>query len=107
MVLCTYCGLSFPDKIQLRGHCQTEEHQRVIMSDEGREWHWRAPTRGLKSDTYALCESFRDTGKCRYGDQCVEAHGQEELSEWQERFEYRRMKLQRACEKELYGKYNL
>lgn len=44
------------------------------------------------------------TGVCRYGAQCVEAHGPEELAEWKERFEYRRMKIQRACEKELYGK---
>ena len=28
----------------------------------------------------------------------------DELNEWKERFEYRKMKLQRACEKELYGK---
>lgn len=41
---------------------------------------------------------------CHYGHQCVEAHGNEELQEWKERFEYRKMRLQRACEKELYGK---
>lgn len=41
---------------------------------------------------------------CKYGAQCVEAHGVEELTEWKERFEYRRMKLQRASENKLYGK---
>lgn len=45
-----------------------------------------------------------DNGTCHYGNQCVEAHGQDELLEWQERFEYRKMRMQRACEKELFGK---
>lgn len=35
--------------------------------------------------------------------QCVEAHGSEELLEWQERFKYREMKLSRARDKELFG----
>lgn len=34
----------------------------------------------------------------------MDAHGTEELAEWRERFEYRRMKMQRASEKQLYGK---
>lgn len=60
--------------------------------------------RGLTADAYLLCEIFQEKGCCRYGAQCVDAHGPEELSEWSERFEYRRMKLQRASEKQLYGK---
>lgn len=54
----------------------------------------------------SLCEAFMDGGEnaCRYGAQCVEAHGVEELAEWKHRFEYRRMRLERAAEKELYGK---
>lgn len=32
---CTYCALTFSDKAALRAHCSTEDHQRVIMSDEG------------------------------------------------------------------------
>lgn len=102
--VCTYCSLSFRDRIELRSHCQTETHQTMIMSDEGRDWRWRPPPRGFSSDVYSACESWTETGVCRYGAQCVEAHGPEELAEWKERFEYRRMKLQRACEKELYGK---
>jgi hypothetical protein len=103
--VCSYCCLSFSDRSELRVHCQSESHQTIIMSDEGRDWKWRPPPRGLTSDAYTLCESWEDGGgSCRYGAQCVEAHGTEELSEWRERFEYRRMKLQRACEKELYGK---
>lgn len=100
---CTYCGITFNDKMQLRGHCQTAEHQRMIMSDEGRDWLWRAPPRGFSSDNYTICETFLDTGTCRYGNQCIEAHGEEELNEWKERFEYRKMKLKKAYDKELYG----
>lgn len=51
-----------------------------------------------------LCETFSETGGCSYGNQCVEAHGEEELVEWKERFEYRKVKLQKARDKELYGK---
>ncbi|RZF36020.1 hypothetical protein LSTR_LSTR005836 [Laodelphax striatellus] len=101
---CTYCCLTFVDRNELRSHCQSEAHQTVIMSDEGRDWKWRPPPRGYTSETYSLCEAWADNGLCRYGAQCVEAHGAQELNEWRERFQYRRMKLQRACEKELYGK---
>lgn len=70
----------------------------------GRDWKWRPPPRGYTADSYGLCESYADNSVCHYGNQCVEAHGVEELQEWKERFEYRKMRLQRACEKELYGK---
>lgn len=33
---CTYCGIGFIDRIELMAHCQTESHQIVIMSDEGK-----------------------------------------------------------------------
>nr|CAD7397005.1 unnamed protein product [Timema cristinae] len=100
--VCSYCCLTFSERAELRAHCQSQAHQTVIMSDEGRDWKWRPPPRGLTADHYTLCESWADS--CRYGAQCVEAHGAEELAEWRERFEYRRMKMQRACEKELFGK---
>ncbi|KAK6630750.1 hypothetical protein RUM44_002919 [Polyplax serrata] len=101
---CSYCSLKFHDITSLRSHCLTGSHQTVIMSDEGRDWKFRPPPRGLTADAYLLCEIFQEKGCCRYGAQCVDAHGPEELSEWSERFEYRRMKLQRASEKQLYGK---
>lgn len=43
---CTYCCMTFSNRNDLRSHCQTESHQRVIMSDEGRDWKWRPPPRG-------------------------------------------------------------
>lgn len=52
-----------------------------------------------------MCEEYKEkNGNCRYGEKCVDAHGTEELAEWKDRFEYRCMKMQRASEKELYGK---
>ncbi|XP_075164275.1 helicase with zinc finger isoform X2 [Haematobia irritans] len=101
---CSYCAITFNSRNELRQHCQTEAHQNVIMSDEGRDWKWRPPPRGFTLDSYSLCESWAESQLCHYGNQCVEAHGQDELNEWKERFEYRRMRLQKACEKELYGK---
>jgi len=49
---CTYCGISFHLENQLRAHCATENHQTVIMSDEGRDWKWRPPPRGFSSECY-------------------------------------------------------
>lgn len=75
-----------------------------LSTPPGRDWTGRPPPRGHAADTYTLCDAFQDTGICHYGLQCVEAHGADELAEWRERFEYRRMRLQRASETELYGK---
>ncbi|CAH0546095.1 unnamed protein product [Brassicogethes aeneus] len=102
---CIYCNVLFNDKAELRAHCQTETHETLVMSDEGRDWRWRPPPRGFKSDNYALCHNWRDAQSCRYGGQCVEAHGVDELKEWKQRFKYREMKLLRAKEKEMFGSY--
>nr|CAI5864892.1 unnamed protein product [Callosobruchus analis] len=104
LVSCIYCNVSFVDKSELRAHCQTETHEMMIMSDDGRDWFWRPPPRGFKFDDYLLCDNWKETASCRYGTQCVQAHGEEELAEWKERFRYREMKIQRAREKELFGK---
>ncbi|XP_063697246.1 probable helicase with zinc finger domain [Culicoides brevitarsis] len=101
---CTYCGISFSDKTELRLHCQTQEHQNVLMSDEGREWKWRPPPRGHSAESYSLCDNFVENAICHYGNQCADAHGTDELNEWKERLEYRKTRLQRARETELYGK---
>ncbi|XP_066256079.1 probable helicase with zinc finger domain [Euwallacea similis] len=103
MHFCIYCNLHFKDRNQLRAHCQTESHESVVMSDEGHDWKWRPPPRGLKCNTYVLCQNWEDLRHCRFGIQCVQAHGKEELDEWNERFRYREMKFQRAREKELLG----
>ncbi|XP_056643763.1 probable helicase with zinc finger domain [Diorhabda sublineata] len=104
LVSCVYCNVTFSDKCELRAHCQTEAHEMTVMSDDGRDWRWRPPPRGVTSDAYLPCDNWREAGCCRYGLQCVRAHGEEELAEWRERFRYREMRMQRAKEKELFGK---
>lgn len=37
-VSCTYCSLHFNDRSELRAHCQTDEHQKILMSDEGKRF---------------------------------------------------------------------
>ncbi|KAF5278870.1 hypothetical protein FQR65_LT03559 [Abscondita terminalis] len=101
---CAYCNVTCRDKSELKIHCQSESHQTIIMSDEGRDWCWRPPPRGLNAEQYTRCRYWDERQICRFGAQCVEAHGEEELTEWKERYKYRQMKLQRAYEKELFGK---
>lgn len=36
-ITCTYCAITFRTRADLRQHCQTETHQNVIMSDEGKK----------------------------------------------------------------------
>ena len=100
---CSYCNVYFITKADLQTHCRSQDHQTTIMSDEGRDWSHRPPPRGLGAEDYTLCPTYRAAYTCRMGDQCVEAHSEAELAEWQERFEYRAMKLERAREKQLHG----
>lgn len=37
-IVCSYCAISFADRSELRSHCQSEGHQNVIMSDEGKSF---------------------------------------------------------------------
>lgn len=37
-IVCSYCAISFADRSELRSHCQSEGHQNVIMSDEGKQF---------------------------------------------------------------------
>lgn len=34
---CSYCSLNFESITELRLHCQTDNHQKIIMSDEGEQ----------------------------------------------------------------------
>lgn len=100
---CSYCKVLISSDTELQAHCSSEGHQLAIMSDEEREWKYRAPPRGVGADQYGFCAAYTATGKCRLGQLCCDAHGENELTEWKERFEYRQMKLQRAKENLLQG----
>lgn len=88
----------YPGK-DLKHHPNSSEKNTSAL---GREWKFRSPPRGL--DAYVLCENFEDSEVCSYSNQCIEAHGVEELAEWNERFEYRKIKMEKAHDKELVGK---
>jgi len=66
-------------------------------------WKFRPPPRGFTSESYALCQNFIENGLCNFSNQCVEAHGEDELGEWKERFEIRKIKLEKSL-KQQYGK---
>lgn len=100
---CIYCNISFPNKIKLQTHCLTDEHQSVIFSDEGRDWKFRPPPRGILANEYSICQNYIEKGICHFNDQCIQAHSKDEFSEWKERFNYRSMKLKKAKERELHG----
>ena len=42
-------------------------------------------------------------GMCKFGQQCSQAHTNEELDEWRQRFEYRKQKVQKAKECRLHS----
>lgn len=43
---------------------------------------FRAPPSGLTSQEFRLCKQFEKNNTCRLGNQCVEAHGIQELTQW-------------------------
>ncbi|XP_015917360.2 probable helicase with zinc finger domain isoform X2 [Parasteatoda tepidariorum] len=102
---CDYCSVIFNTEAELIAHCNSEAHQLTIMSDEGREWKFRAPPRGVGADQYSVCVEFGLRGMCRLNKLCCDAHGDDELSEWKERFDYRQKKLLQAKERRLQGRH--
>lgn len=66
-------------------------------------WKFRPPPRGFTSESYVVCQNFVENSICNFGSNCVEAHGEDELQEWQERFEIRKNKLEKSL-KTQYGK---
>ena len=45
---------------------------------------------------------FSDSGMCRFGDACSQAHGDAELAEWKERFEQRKQTITQKKQVESY-----
>ncbi|XP_062874530.1 probable helicase with zinc finger domain isoform X2 [Trichomycterus rosablanca] len=76
------------------GDCEEDVH-------EG--WHFRPPPRGVtSSEEYTLCKRFLEQGLCRYGAQCTSAHSHEELTEWQQRYASRLIRLKQQQEGKHY-----
>lgn len=66
-------------------------------------WKFRPPPRGFTSESYVVCQNFAENNICNFGSNCVEAHGEDELQEWKERFEIRKNKLEKSLNTQ-YGK---
>ncbi|KAM9456834.1 putative helicase with zinc finger domain isoform 2-T2 [Clarias gariepinus] len=70
------------------------EQQGETEEDIQEGWQFRPPPRGVtSSEEYTLCKRFLEQGLCRYGAQCTSAHSQEELTEWQQRYASRLIRL--------------
>ena len=52
---CTYCDISFVTKMELQTHCGSDLHKKRVSSDEGKDWKFRPPPRGLTSEEYSMC----------------------------------------------------
>ncbi|XP_064632641.1 probable helicase with zinc finger domain isoform X2 [Lineus longissimus] len=100
---CSFCGIKFATQTELKTHCRSDLHKKKIVDDEGRTWKYRDPPRGLTSEEYTKCPRYFGDGTCRFGSKCSQAHSDDELTEWKERFEYKRQQLQKAKESELHG----
>ena len=57
--------------------------------DEPVKWKFRPPPRGVTKENLKLCDLFEKSESCRMAEHCIEAHGQEELEEWQKQWEER------------------
>ncbi|TSK77148.1 putative helicase with zinc finger domain [Bagarius yarrelli] len=85
------------------------EPQGETEEDVQEGWQFRPPPRGVtSSEEYTLCKRFLEQGLCRYGAQCTSAHSQEELTEWQQRYASRLIRLKaatrwEALQRELHG----
>ncbi|XP_052414063.1 helicase with zinc finger domain 2 isoform X2 [Carassius gibelio] len=92
---CTFCHIHFPTDEELKNHCFTVNHRRLIFEDTGtsQSWKYRDPPPTYKD--LKLCQRFLI---CEYGDDCPEAHSQEELCEWRKRIKTSRKRARDAAE---------
>lgn len=93
--------LHLPTRVRRRAPTYRTLTKFFVLLD--RCWKFRPPPRGFTSESYVLCQSFIESSICNYGSNCVEAHDEEELREWKERFEIRKNKLENSL-KTQYGK---
>ncbi|XP_075429835.1 zinc finger CCCH domain-containing protein 7B isoform X3 [Ascaphus truei] len=107
---CYLCGKNSNSDRQWQKHIQSEKHkERVFTSNsEDSAWKYRFPM-----GEFQLCDSIEKTQSCPEEDQCLFAHGQEELDEWLERRELLQQKVSKARKDMLlepsdndFGKYN-
>ncbi|XP_070571183.1 zinc finger CCCH domain-containing protein 7A-like [Ptychodera flava] len=102
---CDYCNKRCNSRIQLQQHFTSMSHQMKVMSDKDREhdWNHRPPPWNVHEDNLKMCaRESKQPNACPYGE-CTDAHSQDELDEWKERAEYRRLKRNLAKERHLFS----
>ncbi|CAH1244538.1 HELZ2 [Branchiostoma lanceolatum] len=93
---CDYCQLQCNSQQQLRNHYQGKKHKAKLLSDDSDQmWQQRRPPPGVPAGQYKMCPSNR-FGRCIHGLCCTYAHTEEELNEWQQRYEIRKQRLKAA-----------
>ena len=43
---------------ELETHCKSDDHKKNIISDEGHNWKYRPPLRGVVSEEYLICQRY-------------------------------------------------
>ncbi|KAK7002884.1 helicase with zinc finger domain 2-like isoform X1 [Biomphalaria glabrata] len=105
---CQYCGVSCNSTRQWDEHCMSEKHVENVNSDKEHQWNYRQPPWG-QGNNLALCAKHIHDQSCQYShvpdmyNLCVYAHSQEELDEWQERYEWRQYKRVIARERHMFS----
>ncbi|XP_076439727.1 3'-5' exoribonuclease HELZ2-like isoform X2 [Babylonia areolata] len=105
---CRYCSVQSNSERQWEEHCASDKHIFNVNSDKDHQWNFRQPPWGQGSNL-SLCSRHMDGGRCPYShvpdmfNLCKYAHTQEELDEWNERFEWRQMKRTLAKEQNMFS----
>ena len=55
-LFCSFCSMTFENQSELETHCKSDDHKKNITSDEGHNWKYRPPPRGLVSEEYLICQ---------------------------------------------------
>ena len=50
--------MTFDNQTDLETHCKSDDHKKNITSDEGHNWKYRPPPRGLVAEEYLLCQRY-------------------------------------------------
>ncbi|XP_064617537.1 3'-5' exoribonuclease HELZ2-like [Liolophura sinensis] len=96
---CWQCGVTCNSERQWNVHRSSQKHRRNLSSDKERSWNYRKPPVAIK---YQLCTKHKDGAGCEYSHSpmmynfCQFAHSTEELAEWTERCQWRKMNREKA-----------
>ncbi|XP_052765877.1 helicase with zinc finger domain 2-like isoform X2 [Mya arenaria] len=105
---CNYCGVFCNSQKQWDEHCVSDKHNFNVNSDKEHHWNYRQPP-WTPGKYYELCHQHMSGEKCHYShvpdmyNLCQYAHSQDELDEWQERYQWRQMKRDIARQEKVFS----